>query len=234
MPVYNNAKYLRACIDSILSQTYDDFEFIILDDASTEPVWDIINSYEDPRIVKIRNEENIGLTKSLNICLDKAKGRLIARQDSDDISCSERFKKEVELFEDGVGLVSTWAKTVNEDYPLVKGSIGDPYIDKDIRIPNDKIKRVLRKQNCIMGPTAIYTKEVFEKIGYYDEELYFAQDYNYWLRLAQFFDIKVIPEVLYLRRKNSKSVRRDKRNDDKKVNIIERVHSRAISNTVIK
>ncbi|MCI0471302.1 MAG: glycosyltransferase, partial [Candidatus Aminicenantes bacterium] len=91
MSVFNNAAYLREAIDSILNQTYTDFEFLIIDDASTDSSKEIISHYHDTRIRLIENKRNIGLTKSLNKGLHKAKGEYIARMDADDISLPDRL-----------------------------------------------------------------------------------------------------------------------------------------------
>lgn len=202
MPVYNNAKYLAESIDSVLDQTYDDFEFIILNDASTEPVEDIIKSYDDSRIVYLENKENIGLTKSLNICLDAAKGDIIARQDSDDIALPERFEKELPLFEGNVGLVSSYAYRFNEG-----GKISDPWLSKEVQYSDKKIKRYIKASNCIVGPSAMFTRKVFEHVGYYDEKIYLAQDYNYWIRILEYYDVRICREVLYGLRAHKQSVR---------------------------
>ena len=86
MPVYNNLEYLKSSVDSILLQTHQDIEFIIVDDCSTEPVWDFLNSYNDSRLILKRNKENSGAVVSINNCLDVARGDYLARQDSDDVS----------------------------------------------------------------------------------------------------------------------------------------------------
>jgi glycosyltransferase involved in cell wall biosynthesis len=93
MPVYNGEDYLRDSIESILSQTYLNFEFIIIDDGSTDSSLEIINSYakQDKRIIVRKNEHNIGLAKSLNAGIKLAKGRYIARQDADDLSSADRL-----------------------------------------------------------------------------------------------------------------------------------------------
>ena len=93
MSVYNGEKYLREAIDSILNQTFKDFEFIIVNDGSTDNSLKIIKSYNDPRITII-NQKNTGLAKALNEGIKIAKGKFIARMDADDISEPERFKKE--------------------------------------------------------------------------------------------------------------------------------------------
>jgi glycosyltransferase involved in cell wall biosynthesis len=95
MSVYNGEKYLREAIDSILNQTFMDFEFLIINDGSTDSTVEILQSYDDPRIKIINNVENIGLTKSLNKGLRIARGTYIARMDCDDISLPERLEKQI-------------------------------------------------------------------------------------------------------------------------------------------
>jgi glycosyltransferase involved in cell wall biosynthesis len=199
MPVYNNLEFLKESIDSVLGQTYEDFEFIILDDGSTEPVWDFLDQYSDSRIVKIRNKENIGLTKSLNICLDKVMGDFIARHDSDDISLPTRFEEEIRCFVDGVGLVSTYAKTVDKNGK----DVSCRYCEVDSRKKGSDIK----KGNYVIGSSAIFSRKVFDTIGYYDEKLYIAQDYNYWIRLLKHFGHIVVDKVLCVLRRHAGSVR---------------------------
>lgn len=95
MPVYNTEKYLNAAIDSILNQTYHNFELIIIDDCSTDNSPRIINEYKDSRIIRIRNDKNLGLVKTLNKAISMAKGNYIARMDSDDVSHNLRFEKQM-------------------------------------------------------------------------------------------------------------------------------------------
>ncbi|MFN5442865.1 MAG: glycosyltransferase family 2 protein, partial [Crocinitomicaceae bacterium] len=99
MPVYNGEQYLKEAIESILSQTYVNFEFIIINDGSEDNSEEIILSYNDPRIVYIKNLENLKLIKTLNIGFSKAKGKYIARMDADDISLPRRLEKQVDYLE---------------------------------------------------------------------------------------------------------------------------------------
>ena len=92
MSVYNGERYLREAVESILNQTFTDFEFIIIDDGSTDSSRAILASFDDPRIVLLQNETNIGLTRSLNEGLSLARGKYIARQDADDASLLERLE----------------------------------------------------------------------------------------------------------------------------------------------
>jgi len=100
MSVYNGEKYLGEAIDSVLGQTFTDFDFIIVNDGSTDGSPGIIQSYRDERIRVINNEKNIGLTKSLNKAIKESGGEYIARQDADDISLPERFEEQVWFLEE--------------------------------------------------------------------------------------------------------------------------------------
>ena len=115
MPVYNGERYLRQAMDSILSQTFRDFEFLIIDDGCTDKSVEIINSYADPRICLVHNETNLGLTAVFNRGLDLARGEYIARMDCDDISLPSRLEIQVNFMESypEVGLCGTWTITDN-------------------------------------------------------------------------------------------------------------------------
>jgi len=125
MSVYNGEKYLREAIDSILNQTFTDFEFLIVNDGSTDRTAEILRSYDDPRIIIINNEKNIGLTKSLNIGLRMAKGEYIARMDADDVSMPERLQKQIELLNQkkNTGLVGTYYTIINEKGKVFFGEV---------------------------------------------------------------------------------------------------------------
>jgi glycosyltransferase involved in cell wall biosynthesis len=230
MPVYNDLKYLGQSISSILKQTHENFEFIILDDGSTENVEGLVKRYNDKRIRYYRNINNIGLTKSLNICLDLAEGDYIARHDSDDISRYDRFEWELKEFKDNrnVGLVSCWGRQVDTG----GNTIPHIWFDTTIRIEESKIKKYIYTGNYIVGSGAIFTRKVFEKIGYYDEYFVTAQDYNYWLRILKYFDLKIAKRDLYYIHDNANSVR--KKNKFKADWIIPECNRRANENTIIK
>jgi glycosyltransferase involved in cell wall biosynthesis len=232
MPVYNGIQYLEEAIRSILGQTYSDFEFIIINDASSEDVGAVVQSFGDSRIVYVENEQNIGLTKSLNKCLDLASGQVLARQDGDDVSEPTRFEKQLPMFqEEGVGLVVSHGCLI--DHKGNKLPYGD-YIGKQIRLAPAAIPKTLQRGNCILGGSAMFSREVFETIGYYDEVMYLAQDYNYWLRLTQHFTCQVVPEELYRHRQHNDKVSDRLRKSwpySKKLNLAK---ARAASHPIIK
>jgi glycosyltransferase involved in cell wall biosynthesis len=111
MPVYNGKEYLALAVESILRQTFADFEFIIINDGSTDNSADIAASYEDPRIKLLHNDKNLGLIPSFNRGLENSRGEYIARMDADDIAFPDRFKKQVAFLDDhpDIALCGSWA-----------------------------------------------------------------------------------------------------------------------------
>jgi glycosyltransferase involved in cell wall biosynthesis len=114
MPVYNAASYLHEAIDSILQQTFRDFEFLIIDDGSTDQSIAIVQSYKDPRIRFVRNETNAGIAATLNRGIELASCELIARMDADDISYPDRLQKQYDymMHDSACALLSTWCRVV--------------------------------------------------------------------------------------------------------------------------
>ena len=117
IPVYNAEKYIKEAIESILNQTFSNFEFIIIDDGSIDATEEIIKSFKDSRIVYIKNEKNLGLIKTLNKGISIARGEFIARMDSDDISMPQRFELQLDVFKKykGVDIVNVALKKMSED-----------------------------------------------------------------------------------------------------------------------
>jgi len=174
MSAYNSSEHLEKSITSILEQTFDDFEFIIIDDASTDNSLEIIESLKrgDSRIVVIHNETNIGLTKSLNKGLKIANGKYIARQDSHNISYPGRFKMQYTFLEnnESVFLVGSSMITVmpngNTFYWRVVG--------------NKQLKKTFEKKTAIPHPSIMFrnTKDTF-----YREKFVYSQDCDFFLNL---------------------------------------------------
>jgi glycosyltransferase involved in cell wall biosynthesis len=210
MAVHNCAEYLPASIESILNQTIGSFEFIIIDDGSNNSVAKVLNNYHDRRIRKFRFDENIGLTRCLNIALDLAEGDIFVRHDGDDVALPERLEVEIPLLTGRVGLVSCWAEAINNNGDTIQNQ----WIERDLQKDADEVERILSRKNCILSPGAIFTREVFNRIGYFDPQVKYAQDYNYWLRLVQQFAIDIAPEVLVKKRVHSEAVWSKKHDQD--------------------
>ena len=178
MSVYNNEATLGAAIDSILVQTFTDFEFIICDDGSTDRTWEIIQSYRsrDKRISVIQNTQNCGLADSLNRCLERARGIYIARQDADDISAPERLERMVEYI------------TQNN---LPYAGCG-AYIFDDEQIWGHRIfpemvtKHIIAQKNPFFHPTMVFQKEVLDMVNGYRvaKTTCRTEDYDLVMRLA--------------------------------------------------
>jgi len=197
MPVYNGEKYLAEAIKSILNQTFTNFEFIIIDDGSSDKSLEIIKSFDDARITLLRNGENLGLVKTLNKGIKVATGKYIVRMDADDISLPERIKKQVVFMESHpeIAVSGSWVRIIkNVETGEVWNFPGDPA----------EIKCKLLFNNVLVHSSVIIRKEYFiqRNLNY---ESYFgqAEDYNTWVRVAAVSLITNIPEVLHLYRVHS-------------------------------
>lgn len=191
MSVYNGERFLKEAINSILNQTFTDFEFLIINDGSTDRSVEIIESYEDPRIRLINNEKNLKLIASLNKGISLARGKYIARMDCDDVSMPDRLEKEVNFLENSLdyGLVGTY-------YTVIDGEGKDQY---NVSYPssNELIKLFL-SLNCPLAHGSIMGRtELFKQNLYGSEESYAVEDYELWTRMSKVTKIHNIPEYLF-------------------------------------
>jgi GT2 family glycosyltransferase len=210
MSVYNGQQYLVEAIESIRSQTFTGFEFIILDDASSDDTWNILESYakKDARITLIHNEENIGLTRSLNKGLSVARGKYIARQDADDVALPQRFEEQVGYLEKHpqVVLVSCNLDVIDDQGRVVGQFLRacDPQF----------VSWFLLFLNQLGGHSqVVFRREAAVKIGGYSESCRYSQDYELWLRLDQVGEIAILPVVLQRWRQHEKSISGSVRQD---------------------
>lgn len=191
MSVYNTPeKYLKESINSILQQSLDNFEFIIVDDGSNEKTKNILRSYEDSRIKILNNVQNMGLTKSLNIALQHAKGKYIARMDSDDVAMPQRLLHQFDYMENhlAAAVLGCYTKGIGTN------RIGKQHWTSNIEV--NKI-RLLFNNHGIVHPTAFFRKSFLdnEKIVY-DESILKAQDYAMWIAITKAGgEIHILPEV---------------------------------------
>ena len=197
---YNHAKYLRESIESVLNQTFSDFELIIGDDASTDESWEIIQSYTDPRIRAYRHETNrwgevIGETMS-----GKVSSEYIAIQHSDDIWEPQKLEKQLAFLEYNpvCGAVFTWANIIGED--------GEPFQDKAHAYysifdqPNrnryEWLNHFFYRGNALCHPSVLIRKVCYDDCGLYRYGLAQLGDFDMWVRLCLKYDIHVLPERL--------------------------------------
>jgi glycosyltransferase involved in cell wall biosynthesis len=199
MSVYNGGKYLREAIESILNQTFTDFEFIIVNDGSTDNSLEIILSYTDERIRIINNEKNIGLTKSLNKALKVARGEYIARQDADDVSLPNRFEEQIKYLKKHpeVVLLGTIAYLIDKN-----GKI----IGKKVALAKPSLKDLF-KVNQFNHGSVMFKKEIVNQLGGYNELIRYSQDYELWLRIAKLYDVRNLTQLLYKLRSHDSNIR---------------------------
>lgn len=189
MPVYNGEKYVKEAMDSILNQTFSDFEFLVIDDGSTDQTFDIVDSYKDERIRTVRWSQNMGLVHSLNCGIEMARGEYIARMDCDDISMPDRLKKQV-VFMDRhaeVGICGTWVRFFPKEHSFVW----------KLPIKHERIVSRLLFDAAIAHPSVIIRKEVLLRHNLrYKSEFKHAEDYDLWVRAGQCTRLANIPRIM--------------------------------------
>jgi len=178
MPFYNCASFLDDAISSIINQTFTDFEFIIINDASTDNSDEIVQRYlNDSRIVYIKNKENKKITHNLNKGLDLARAEIIARMDGDDVSEPERLREQYEYLmkNKDIVLVGSFATLIDR--------VGKKIGRKVKPLDSGSIKRDIFAYSPFIHPSVMFQKKVIINLGKYDEKYSHCQDYDLWLRL---------------------------------------------------
>jgi glycosyltransferase involved in cell wall biosynthesis len=186
MPVYNAELFLREAMDSILHQTFTDFEFLIIDDGSTDASVDIIKSYSDPRIRFIKNERNLGISLTLNKGIELAKAELIARMDADDISYPDRLQKQYDymIAHPDCGMLSTWARVISQDKKFIRLE----------RYRSNFYYYNLTFECWIYHPTIVFTKTAVKAAGMYS--MPYSEDYDLFWQIARRHKIANLAEPL--------------------------------------
>ncbi|MBI3986700.1 MAG: glycosyltransferase [Lentisphaerae bacterium] len=218
MSVYNGAQYLREAVDVILRQTFRDFEFLIVNDGSTDASAAILESFHDPRIRTIHNAANRGLTASLNIALRQARGVYIARQDADDISYPDRLAHQVEFLSthDSVAAVGTRFHIQVSPRPLEESGrplpaaiatlqAGPPLLNTLPTHPHI-IQYSMMRNNMFCHGSVMFRRAGVESIGGYHEHFFVGQDYDLWLRLAEIGDLANLPTADYFWRQQPEQI----------------------------
>lgn len=192
MATHNGERFIEEAIDSILGQTYGDFEFLIINDGSTDLTAVMLDEYaqKDKRVKIITNPQCFGLTKSLNIALKKARGEYIARQDDDDISSKNRFALQVEFLDKNqeVSLCGALGDVINEKGEVIR--------EKNLALSYRDIKEKLLFNNQFIHSSLMMRKIILDKEGFYDEKFKKAQDYELVLRLGRKYQMVNLPDRL--------------------------------------
>lgn len=189
IPTYSRANLLPRALESVLNQTYDDIEVIIVDDCSPDDTPNVVESYSDNRIEYIRHDRNRGANAARNTGICAASGEYLALLDDDDKWLEDKLKLQISLFEeleDSFGLVYAGRRIVLNEEVIEKYL---PHLEGDI------YQRLLRR-NVIPSETPLIKNECFDQIGLFDNELRSCQDWDMWLRIAESYKISFVPEVL--------------------------------------
>lgn len=189
MPVYNGEAFLRPTMESIFAQTFTDFEFLVIDDGSTDDTVAIVRSFDDPRIRLLHNPKRLKLSGALNRGLDEAQGRYIARMDADDIALPQRLAKQVLLLDSSpeIGLCGTWIKR----FGMGRGETN--------RFPetSEQVRAYALFDCPFAHPTVMIRKDFLDRDKLrYDGSYYPTEDYELWGRVLDLFPCVNIPEVL--------------------------------------
>lgn len=202
MSAYNAENFLSDSIESILNQTYRDFEFIIVNDGSSDSTRHTLYEFQkkDNRIIIIENKNNIGLAKSLNIALNSARGKYVARMDADDLSVPARLEKQLAYLKkhSNIGLLGSYIKSIDEK-KRITGSWVYP-------VDSFSIRWHLIFSNVIAHPSVVFRKELIIAVGAYNEKLTAGIDYDLWVRVSKITEISQIKEFLVMWRTHSGSM----------------------------
>jgi len=191
IPTYNRAQLVGRAVQSILNQTYQDFEITVVDDSSTDNTEVVVKSFNDERIRYIRHRENRGLPAARNTGIRVAKGKYIGLLDDDDEWLPKKLEKQIDKFRrlsDNVGVVYSGfcyisensGKTVSRVIPSLRGNVYVHLLER-----------------CILGsPTPLIRKNCFQKAGFFDETLPSSEDWDMWIRLSKHYDFDFVPDIL--------------------------------------
>ena len=217
MPVYNGADYLKQAIDSILHQTYRDFELLVVNDGSTDSTRELLRTYSDPQLIVAENKRNCGLIASLNQGLEMARGEFVARMDHDDLALPRRLEKQINFLRKNTrfGLCGTWFQSFGAGAP----TIARPPCHAD-----DMAARLF-VESPLGHPTVMFRRALFSEHALrYEDGFLHAEDYELWTRVAEVTELANVPEVLlqYRRHGEQSSTRSKLRQEETVAKIRER------------
>jgi len=219
MPVYNAAPFLKAAVDSLLVQSFCDFELIVVDDASTDASLEILFSYDDSRLIILKNMTNLGNYPSRNKGMSVAKGKYICVMDADDIAMPERLEIQYRFLETHPDILACGSA-----YRI----IGEEGIHTSIQ-DYESIRKALLINNCFLHPSVCFRADVFGKIGMYNESYIYASDYDFICRMALEGPVVNLSDALMQYRWHPEQITQAHRKEQKEfANVIRRNYQRQI------
>ena len=182
LPTYNRREYIAKAIESVWRQSYKNLELIIIDDASTDATRELVGAFSkhNPKITILHNEINLGIVASLNKGITMAQGKYIARLDDDDVWCDDKkIEKQVDFLEK------------NPEYCLVGGGVikidknGKEIVRYLLPKEDEYIRKTILVNNVFAHTTVLFRKDIFQKVGGYDEQFAFIEDWDLWLKMGK-------------------------------------------------
>ena len=196
MAVFNGAEHLVDTIESVLTQTYKDFEFIIVNDGSTDKSVNLVENYQtyDKRIILI-HKHHTGLADSLNEGLKKACGKYIARIDADDLWFANKLEIQLNYLNDNqdVSLLGSFVIFIDQNDVIIKSKNG---FNKGLFMNHETIIKNILRRNLFCHSTVIFRREIIEDIGYYNVRFKTSMDYEYWIRILNSYKGVILKEKL--------------------------------------
>jgi len=191
LPAYNEEERIARSINSVLNQTYKDFELIVVNNLSTDKTLEVLNTFSDSRI-KVVNCETQGIVPSLNFGLQKASGEIIARQDADDFWYPKKLESQISLLEEkkDISICGTQIRILDSDLKLKNSEFRYPIKDSAIK------SWLLTGKNSIAHPSVAFRREILLRTGGYDDSYPIAEDHHMWLRCIKWFNFENLSEVL--------------------------------------
>ena len=194
IPTYNRAELLKRSVQSILDQTYQDFEVIVVDDGSTDNTEEVVKCFADNRIQYIKHDRNRGASAARNTGIRAASARYIAFQDSDDEWLPQKLEKQVGM----LGTSSTEVGVVYSGFWKVRGRTKLYIPIPSVPLKEGDIHEVLLRRNFVGIPVTIIRRECFEKAGVFDEKLSMYEDWELWIRISKHYEFRYIAEPLVI------------------------------------
>lgn len=200
IPCYNGQQYISQAIESVLDQTFHDFEIVVTNDGSTDSSVRRIEDFGDPRIRLYNFERNRGVAAATNHCIEHAEGDYLAILDDDNVFLPSKLERQVKLLEEQpqIGAVLTWTRLIDDAGSDLNNST-HPYnslFEQPNRTRQEWLHHFFYRNNCLCHPSAMIRRQCYERVGTYDTRLSQLLDFDLWIRLCRHYEIFILPEKL--------------------------------------
>jgi glycosyltransferase involved in cell wall biosynthesis len=199
IPSYNHEKYVAEAIQSVLDQSYQDFEIVITDDGSNDNTVDVIKQFTDSRIKLFVFDKNLGASIATNHCIKNSTGEFVALLNSDDVWLPNKLEKQVQFLDKhpDIGAVFSYSEFIDENSQLfIKEHFYTTIFQQPNRTRFEWLNYFFYRGNCLCHPSILIRKECYDTVGLYDPRYAQLPDFDFWIRLCQKYEIHIIVEKL--------------------------------------